>query len=106
MTRSPSPSRVRSSHLQWLQGRISERDASVIRATQKCRVLSGQQVQRLHFAGLAPVSAERTRRRVLSRLVSWRVLATLERRIGGVRAGSDGLLFTLDTAGARLLRQW
>jgi Replication-relaxation len=52
------------------------------------------------------VSAERTRRRVLSRLVSWRVLATLERRIGGVRAGSDGLLFTLDTAGARLLRQW
>ncbi|MDT3397545.1 replication-relaxation family protein [Streptomyces sp. B1866] len=79
---------------------------SVIRAVQKCRVLSGLQIQRLHFAALAPVSAERTRRRVLSRLVSWRVLATLERRIGGVRAGSDGLLFTLDTAGAKLLRQW
>ena len=43
------------------------------------------------------------RRRVLGRLVRWRVLATLERRIGGERAGSAGLVYALDTAGKRLL---
>ena len=39
------------------------------------------------------------RRRVLGRLVQARVLGTLERRIGGVRAGSQGLVFFLDVAG-------
>jgi hypothetical protein len=43
------------------------------------------------------------RRRCLGRLVRARVLGTLARRIGGVRAGSSGLVYHLDTAGLRLL---
>jgi hypothetical protein len=39
---------------------------------------------------------------VLARLVAWRVLTTLERRIGGVRAGSSGLVYALDSAGVWL----
>lgn len=64
----------------------------------------GEGIGRLHFADLSPVSRDRTRRRVLRRLVSWRVLRTLDRRVGGVRAGSDGLVFALDTAGVWLTR--
>lgn len=41
---------------------------------------------------------------MLNRLVTWRVLTTLDRRVGGVRAGSDGLIYTLDTAGTWLIR--
>ena len=36
---------------------------------------------------------------MLGRLVQWRVLATFERRIGGTRAGSEGLVYALDVAG-------
>ncbi|GAA2734106.1 replication-relaxation family protein [Actinocorallia aurantiaca] len=46
------------------------------------------------------------RRRVLARLVSGRVLVTLARRVGGVRAGSQGLTYALDTAGQLLMQRW
>lgn len=61
-------------------------------------------MERLHFADLSPASRGRTRRRVLAHLVSWRVLATLPRRVGGVRAGSNGLIYHVDTAGNWLIR--
>jgi hypothetical protein len=35
--------------------------------------------------------------------VRWGVLTTLARRVGGVRAGSSGLVFALDIAGKRLV---
>ncbi len=41
---------------------------------------------------------------MLSRLVRDRLVATLERRIGGIRAGSTGLIYTLDVAGQRVLQ--
>jgi hypothetical protein len=69
----------------------------------RLRLTTGKQLERLHFAELAGSSCSVVRRRVLGRLVQERVLATLERRIGGVRAGSDGLVYYLDTAGQRLL---
>jgi len=68
----------------------------------RLRLITGTQLERLHFAALSPASRGRTRRRVLHRLVTWRVLTTLDRRVGGVRAGSDGLIYTLDTAGVWL----
>ncbi|WP_206443254.1 replication-relaxation family protein, partial [Candidatus Protofrankia californiensis] len=62
-----------------------------------------RQVERLHFTDLAASSRPVMRRRVLARLVRLRLLVTLKRRIGGVRAGSAGLVYALDTAGQRLL---
>jgi hypothetical protein len=41
---------------------------------------------------------------VLNRLIAWRVVTTLARPVGGVRAGSAGLIYSLDTAGQRVLR--
>ena len=69
----------------------------------RLRLATGKQLERLHFAELTGASRSVVRRRVLGRLVQERVLATLERRIGGVRAGSEGLVYYLDTAGQRLL---
>lgn len=82
---------------------LSERDRAILADVARVRVLTGRQVERLHFAGLEGAHRDRTRRRVLERLSSLEVLTPLERRIGGVRAGSAGLVFALGPAGQRLL---
>jgi len=101
---SPRPSRVRVRHVEWVHQRLTPRDVKIIDTVARLRLVTGQQLGRLHFADLTPGSRDRARRRVLRRLVCWRVLATLDRRVGGVRAGSNGLAFTLDTAGQWLHR--
>lgn len=82
---------------------LSERDWAIVGDVARLRLVTGQQLERLHFSDLTDASRPVVRRRVLGRLVGARVLATLERRIGGVRAGSQGLVFHLDVAGRRLL---
>lgn len=99
-----SPARIRLSHIEDIAQRLSTRDAQIVDTISRLRLATGAQLERLHFADLAPSCRSRVRRRVLARLTSWRVLGTLERRIGGVRAGSVGLIYSLDTAGAWLMR--
>ncbi|WP_285728214.1 replication-relaxation family protein [Psychromicrobium xiongbiense] len=70
------------------------------------RFATGAHLVKLHFADHAsPASAARTSRRVLARLREHRILDVLEQRIGGVRAGSDGLVYHLGPVGDRLLRE-
>jgi protein involved in plasmid replication-relaxation len=98
------PRRVRQAHVEWVAERLSDRDRAIIGSVARLRLATGAQLERLHFHGLSPRVRARVRRRVLARLVAWRVLMCLERRIGGVRAGSTGLTFALDTAGQQLVR--
>jgi hypothetical protein len=57
----------------------------------------------LHFADHAtPISSARSARRVLRRLAEVGVLDHLERRIGGIRAGSAGFIWTVGPFGARI----
>lgn len=93
------PVRVRLAHVEWVRERLGERDWEILATVGRLRLASSTQLERLHFADLLATHRSRTRRRVLARLADWRVLTTLERRIGGVRAGSAGLVFALDTAG-------
>lgn len=95
--------RVRQSQVDAARAAITERDEAVLRELARVRVLSGNQLERLLFADIAPSARSRVRRRVLRRLIDWRLVTTLERRIGGVRAGSAGLIHALDSGGARLL---
>ncbi|MET8524719.1 replication-relaxation family protein [Micromonospora sp. NPDC005172] len=81
---------------------LSERDRAILRDVARVRVLTGAQLTRLHFTNLDPTHRDRSRRRVLARLVSLQLLTTLGRRIGGARAGSAGLVFALTAAGQRL----
>lgn len=89
--------------LHVLREALSERDWAIIRDVAGLRLVTGAQLERLQFADLADVSRPVVRRRVLGRLVRARLVGTLARRIGGVRAGSQGLVYHLDVAGQRLL---
>jgi hypothetical protein len=71
------------------------------------RLMSARQIQAVHF----PVSihgnhaaATRARQRVVARLIRDRLLVALQRRIGGVRAGSAGLVLALGPVGQRILK--
>jgi hypothetical protein len=81
---------------------LSDRDRAIVDDVARVRVLSGRQVERLHFTDLIGQHRDRTRRRALERLTALQLLTTLQRRIGGVRAGSAGQVFALGPAGQRL----
>jgi hypothetical protein len=83
---------------------LAARDQTILRDLGRMRVLTGHQLERLHFHNLGAANRDRARRRVLNRLTSLSLITALERRIGGVRAGSTGLIYTLDAGGQRLLR--
>jgi len=100
---SSSRLRVRAAYVAQVAKELSERDRVVIESVRLLHAVSGTQLERLHFADLAESSRPVMRRRVLARLVRLRLLVTLQRRIGGVRAGSAGLVYALDTAGQRLI---
>jgi hypothetical protein len=91
------------SRLDELHGALSDRDRAILTTLGRVRLATGEQLQRLHFHDLAPTSAPRVRRRVLQRLTELRLTARLDRRIGGIRAGSSGYVYCLDVAGQRLL---
>lgn len=99
----PSGSRVSARRLAELEEALSPRDRSVLRALATVRMLSGAQAERLLFTDIAPTARGRVRRRVLGRLARVGLVATLDRRVGGVRAGSAGMVYTLSAAGQRLL---
>src|SRR5689334_13297406 len=95
--------RVSPTHTEWVAVRLSERDWRIVEAVNVVRLLTGQQVERLFFWDLAPGRSRiASRSRALQRLVAWRVLVPLPRRIGGAGRGSTSLAFALDSAGQRL----
>ncbi len=68
--------------------------------------MSARQIQAVHFSDAEHDSrqaATRARQRVLARLIRERLLIRLERRIGGVRAGSTGFVLALGPIGQRVL---
>jgi len=70
----------------------------------RVRLLSGAQLDRLLAdPELSGESVGRVRRRIMGRLAQLGLVAMLGRRIGGVRAGSAGHVYTLTTAGHRFL---
>jgi hypothetical protein len=85
---------------------LSERDLAIIRQVAELRLMSARQIQAVHFP-LArhenELAATRARQRVLTRLRRDRLLAALHRRVGGVRAGSAGLVLMLGPLGQRVL---
>jgi hypothetical protein len=81
---------------------LDDRELEIIESVGRLRLLSTGQIQRLHFFSGKPLSSARQCRRHLERLVELRVLTRLERRIGGVRAGSASWIYALGVAGQRL----
>jgi Replication-relaxation len=89
-----------------LRERLSERDVAILRQVAELRLMSARQIQAIHFPPAwhgSAAAATRARQRALARLVGERLLICLERRIGGVRAGSAGLVLALGEVGQRVL---
>lgn len=90
--------------LEQLQAGLSERDLSVTRSVHEHRFLTARQIEELHFDDHATAeAAARICRRVLARLTRERVLARLQRRVGGVRAGSASYVYVLGSVGRRIV---
>ena len=89
-----------------LRARLSARDLAIVRQVAELRLMSARQIQAVHFPGgehSSLAAATRARQRALARLVRERLLGCLTRRIGGVRAGSAGLVLALGPVGQRVL---
>lgn len=111
---SPSPERRAASRperrisrdaLARLNRRLSARDQAILCSLRQHHFLTTTQLERFHFTGHdSPRTAARLCRRVLARLHELRVIEHLERRIGGVRAGSASYVWRVGLIGDRLLR--
>lgn len=97
-----SGSRLSQRRLRKLADALSDRDRLVLAELARVRVLTGGQLERLAFGEISGSARGRVRRRVLGRLVQLGLVVTLERRVGGVRAGSAGLVYALSGAGWRV----
>jgi hypothetical protein len=85
---------------------LSARDWDVLRVVARHRYLTTRQIEAWHFHDHAtPLTGARVCRRVLRRLAELRVLDPLERRIGGVRAGSASFVWQAGPTGDRLLHE-
>jgi len=84
---------------------LSGRDLAILTSIGRYRLLSAGQIERLHFTGhhVSQMSARRRCQAVLRRLARAELLDRLERRAGGVRAGSTGFIYRLTTRGRRAI---
>src|SRR5690242_9100083 len=90
--------------LEQLREQLSDRDFAVIKAVRDHRFLTAHHLEHLYFVEHATEEAgARVCRRVLARLTRDRLLARLQRRVGGVRAGSASYVYVLGPVGRRLL---
>jgi hypothetical protein len=103
--RRPVPQRIRLSHVEWVEQRLSPRDWQIIETVNRLRLVSTIQLDRIHFFTLHGRSRAVARGRAVRRLVAWRVLAALPRRVGGANHGSAAVVLALDSTGRRLLAQ-
>jgi len=86
------------------QSSMCERDWGVVRLVADHRYLATRQIEGFFFHDHASaLTAARVCRRVLRRLADQRVLQPLERRIGGIRAGSASYVWHVGPIGQRLL---
>ena len=100
------PLRISPSRLDEIAARLQEHDWKVLNFVSGCRLATGRQlVIGLYLADRqSDPGKARVARRHLKRLSDWRILDPLPGRwIGGVRGGSDTLVYGVGTAGARLI---
>ncbi len=92
--------------LERLRGELSGRDLAVVGQVAELRLMSARHIRVVHFPleehdnELASV---RACQRVLARLVRDGLLTRLQRRVGGVRAGSASFIYGLGPVGQRVL---
>lgn len=102
-------SRVGAARLLALDAGLPERERALVRDVARLHLVSHAQLASLltpPVGEASEVSAARVARRVFQRLTDLGVLARLDRRVGGIRAGSAGYVYYLGPVGQRLLAYW
>ncbi len=102
-----SQTRVSRLELLAFQERLSERDRRILEHVAQLRLLRARQIQSLLFPDeqhASAATAARCCRRVLERLTRDRLLVRLERRVGGVRAGSASFIYAIGPIGHRVIQ--
>lgn len=101
---SATSKRVGRRQLDRIQRDLSSRDLAIIASVAEHRFLTTRQIEVLHFYehGSALAGA-RACRRVLARLHRVGALDRLQRRVGGIRAGSASTIWLCTSVGDRLL---
>jgi len=80
------------------------RDRAIMEALENCRYMTTGQVADFGFSDHANQgAAQRAANRTMNRLREMGLTSALDRRIGGVRAGSSSLVWGLTNPGSRLL---
>lgn len=104
----PAPhagTRTSQHRLRDITAQLSTRDFAILLSIERFRFLTTTHLQAFHFSSHQSAdTAARTCRLVLSRLRSLRVLGVLNRRVGGIRSGSEGMVYYVDAVGDRILR--
>jgi len=104
MNEEPPDSRLSRRKLEKLDSALTARDRDALATLGDCRYATTGQLTRLHFTDSAtPKAASRAANRALAKLQSHGLISALDRRVGGVRAGSSGFVWSLTNAGVRLL---
>ena len=83
---------------------VTERAEFILRHIQQCKYMTTGQIRRVYYTETSSIlSSIRSANRDLARLRAWALIQPLERRIGGVRAGSGAYVWALTQTGTRLL---
>jgi hypothetical protein len=99
--------RISKRELREIATRLNSKDQAILSVIQTCRYITSRQLMRLFFVPVAHFNRSASMRnanRHLYRLKEWGLIAHLERRIGGVRAGSGANIWYLTEAGYSVLR--
>lgn len=102
-------SRVRRERLLELAGIVTPRERQVVELVDRLRLVSHAQLAALlrdPTSPASPASQARNARGLLAGLTDQGVLARLQRRVGGVRAGSSGHIYYPGPVGQRLVAYW
>lgn len=84
---------------------LSDRERAILQTTHQHHFLTTGQIQQLFFTDHATLTAAgRICRRTLLRLGKLRVIEPLERRVGGIRAGSAAYVWRVGLVGDQLLQ--
>lgn len=98
--------RLSTAQLLELGASMSDRERSLIQTMARLKLVSHRQLGALLRPDDDTPAAARDVRRFLARLTELRIFARLDRRVGGLRAGSSGFVYYLGPVGQRLVAYW
>jgi hypothetical protein len=102
--------RITVARLEALEQALGERERQIVRLVAALRLISHSQLAAVLQADAdwqaSPASQARSIRRTLARLTADGLLERLDRRVGGLRAGSNGYIYYLGPVGQRLMAYW